>query len=438
MKHWFKDQHFRSLLKNSGYLAASRIVAAIAGLATLALAGRGLGVATFGVLILIHSYIQAASGLTKFNSWQVVVRFGAPALEQGDAATFRRATGFAVALDLASGLVSMAAAMLLLPLLADWFGIPAKMLHYALLYCLLLPTMGAGAPSGVLRTVDRFDLISWQGTITPQLRAGLAFLAWWQGWPLPAYLLIWFVSEFAGGLVLWWLAWRELRRRGLKGSLRPRFSAVGLDKGWQFAVSVNLNTSLNTAWGPLARLFVGALLTPAAGGLYRVASALADAAQKPTEFLSKAFYPEVARLDPSSKTPWRLMLRATAVSTAVGLLMCLIAILFGRFLLSQLFGAEFAGAYGVLVVLLGAPLLAMVSFPIPPMLYAIGRTNAPLLANLAGALIYVAAIFPLTARFGLIGAGLAFLAGRAMTVIGMSVALWREHRRLRGTVIPAA
>ena len=91
MKHWFKDQHFRSLLKNSGYLAGSRIVAAIAGLATLALAGRGLGVATFGVLILIHSYVQAASGLSKFNSWQVVVRFGAPALEAADSETFRRA-----------------------------------------------------------------------------------------------------------------------------------------------------------------------------------------------------------------------------------------------------------------------------------------------------------------------------------------------------------
>jgi hypothetical protein len=28
MKHWFKDQHFRSLLKNTSYLAISRAVAA--------------------------------------------------------------------------------------------------------------------------------------------------------------------------------------------------------------------------------------------------------------------------------------------------------------------------------------------------------------------------------------------------------------------------
>ena len=47
MRHWFKDTHFRSLLKNSSYLAVSKIVAGLAGVATLAFAGRGLGLAMF-------------------------------------------------------------------------------------------------------------------------------------------------------------------------------------------------------------------------------------------------------------------------------------------------------------------------------------------------------------------------------------------------------
>ena len=44
MRHWFKDRHFRSLLKNSGYLAVSRVVAGIASVATIALAAHALGV----------------------------------------------------------------------------------------------------------------------------------------------------------------------------------------------------------------------------------------------------------------------------------------------------------------------------------------------------------------------------------------------------------
>jgi peptidoglycan/LPS O-acetylase OafA/YrhL len=89
MRHWFKDRHFRSMLKNSGYLAASRAVAAVCSLATLALAGRGLGLLLFGTLILITSYAKAASGIAKFQSWHLIVRYGGQGLAAGDPDQFK-------------------------------------------------------------------------------------------------------------------------------------------------------------------------------------------------------------------------------------------------------------------------------------------------------------------------------------------------------------
>ena len=61
MKHWFKDQNLRSLLKNSSYLGMSKGVGAVFGLATLAFPARGLGLVLFGTLILISSYAKAVS-----------------------------------------------------------------------------------------------------------------------------------------------------------------------------------------------------------------------------------------------------------------------------------------------------------------------------------------------------------------------------------------
>jgi len=124
MRHWFKDQHMRSLLKNSSYLGASRAVAAVASLITLAFTGRALGVEMFGLLILIHSYVEAASSLTKFQSWQLVVRYGGDILVSGDPEDFRTATNFALGLDIASGVLGMVLAMILLPFIGHWFGIP--------------------------------------------------------------------------------------------------------------------------------------------------------------------------------------------------------------------------------------------------------------------------------------------------------------------------
>lgn len=431
MKHWFDDHSFRSLVRNSSYLAISRAVAGVAVLATLALAGRGLGVALFGLLVLIHSYAQAASGITKFQSWQLVVRYGGPALAGGDPLAFQRATGFAFALDVTSGIIGMVAAMLLLPLLAGWFGIPPAYLPLAIVYCALLPTMAAAAPSGVLRALDRFDLLSWQGTFQPISRALLTLIAWQLALPFPAYVAIWFITDLAGDLFLWFLAIRELHRRGLLGGIRPTFSARGLPQVWRFAINVNLTASLNAAWGPAARLLIGALLSPAAAGLYRIALSLADTAQRPTDLLGKAFYPEVMRLDPATRQPWLLMLRGMALSTLLGLAGCLIVGLLGRQLLGLIFGAEFVAAYPVLVVLIGAPLLAMIAFPMAPMLYALDRANLPLVGSAVGALAYLAAIFPLATHFGLIGAGAAFVLGKAVVVVIMAVALRREYRGLR-------
>lgn len=430
MKNWFQDRTLRSLMKNSSYLAISKGVAAVGGIVTVAFAGRALGLVAFGLLILVHSYAQAASGLAKFNSWQVVVRYGGPALREGDHAHFKQAVGFAVGLDLFSGLVTMVLAMALLPVVGGWFGLPDNLLLPALLYCLILPTMGAGAASGVLRVFDRFDLLSWQGTFQPNLRALLALIAWLQGWGFIPFLIIWFVTDILGDLLLWFMAVRELRRRELLSGIRPTLKSGSLDRGWSFALSVNLNQSFSVVWGPIARLIVGAILTPAAAGLYRVASSIADAAQRPTDFLNKAFYPEVMRMDQKTKHPWRLMMRTMVISVAVSAIALLAVVLGGNWLLGTVFGPQFLPAYQVMLVLLGAPLIAMISFPIPAMLHAIGKVNVPLYSNFVGAIVYFLALFPLTHMFGLIGAGAAFVLGRLVMTIVMAESLRRARRAI--------
>ena len=99
MRHWFKDQHFQSVLKNTSYLAVSKGIAGLAGLAVLAFAGRSLGVLQLGILILIVSYAKAASGLSKFQSWQLVVRYSGQVLAKGDTTQFKEGVGFALGLD---------------------------------------------------------------------------------------------------------------------------------------------------------------------------------------------------------------------------------------------------------------------------------------------------------------------------------------------------
>ena len=431
MKHWFKDQHFRSLLKNSSYLASSRAVAALCSIATLAFAGRGLGLMLFGSLTLITSYARAASGLSKFQSWQLIVRHGGQALAGDGAEEFKASTGFVFALDVVSGVLGMFAAVLLLPLIGGWFGFGPDQLWLAMLYCMVLPTMGAATPTGVLRALDRFDLISSQGTISPISRAILAGVAFVTHAPFAAYVAIWFVTDVVADLFLWWLAWRELKRRGLLKGIRPTLKPTSLPGAWRFAININLTTSVITAWGAIARLIVGGLLGPAGAALFRVGSSLADSAQKPADLLANAFYPEVARMDVKTKKPWKLMLRSTAMAGAIALIGVAILVLVGEPLIRLLFGKDFLGAYPVMLVLILIPLLGIVSFPLSPMLYAVDRPDGPLKARLIGVGLYFAIVAPLSLRFGVMGAAGAYVIGYAAMVGSLVFLVQAAYRRIR-------
>jgi O-antigen/teichoic acid export membrane protein len=431
MRHWFKDKHFKSLLKNSGYLAVSKTVAAVAALATLAFAGRSLGVMMLGMLILIHSYAKAASGISKFQSWQLIVRYGGQVLSAGQADEFKTSTGFAVALDTISGLAGMILAILLIPLIGNWFGITDEYLVLTMIYCTLLPIMGAATPVGVLRALDRFDLLSWQSSAHPIVRALLVWWAWMTQAPFETFVAIWFVTELGGELFLWFLAWRELKRRDLLKGIRPTLRPDTLPGAWRFAIQVNLTGSLTAAWGPIARLVIGGLVGPAGAAVYRIAASLADAAQRPADFLAKAYYPEVVRMDLATSKPWKLMLRGTVLATAAGVVAVLVLIAGGRWLIDILFGTDFLPAYPVLLVLIVAPLLAMISFPLPPMLYALDRPDAPLKARLVATILYFAIVAPLCWRFDVIGAAIAFVLANAVMVLILMLQVRREYRRVR-------
>jgi O-antigen/teichoic acid export membrane protein len=431
MKHWFKDQHFRSLLKNTSYLAVSRVVAAICGLATLAMAGRSLGVILLGTLILITSYAKAASGIAKFQSWQLVVRYGGRGVANDDPEDFKTVTGFALTLDVLSGVAGMIVAALLLPLVGPWVGISDQYLWLAMLYCTLLPTMGAATPNGVLRVLDRFDLISWAGTATPIARAILVAIAFAAGASFPVYVGIWYVTELGGDLYTWYLSWREMRRHGLLKGITPTLRPASLPGAWKFAINVNLAASVQTVWGPIARLVVGGLLGPAGAALFRVASSLADSAQKPADLLGRAFYPEIVRMDLSSRKPWKLMFRGTALVGVVAVVAIGLLLLGGKPLVALLFGKAFTGAYAPLVILMAIPLLGIISFPLSPMLYAFGHSSGPLKAKLLGSVVFFALIAPLSWAFDIVGAAIALVLGNAVNVLVMLALLRPEYRRLR-------
>lgn len=421
MRRWFADGAFRAVMRNASYLGAAKAMGAPLGLIALAAAGRGLTPELFGVLMVVHAYALGAGTIVKFQTWQLIIRYGAPALLRDDRAFACDAIRFAMGLDLLSASVGMVGAMALLTLIGAKLGLDGDMMTLALIYCTLIPTMSAATPTGVLRLLDRFDLIGIQQIVTPVIRASGAIISYFWGFGFTGFVATWYIGDLVGDLVLWGLAARELRRHDMLAALRPGLlkTAHRLPGAWGFAWTTNFAHSLYAAWGPISNLVVASVLGPAAAGLYKIASSLINSAKKPADLVNRSFFPEVMRLDPASKLPWRLGLRVGIIAGLVALVIVLAVAVGGRALIGLAFGQNYIDAFDLMQVMTWSLVISMATFPLESLLYMVGRQRASLVARTTATVLYLLILYAFSHMFGLIGVGFAFLLGNLLMAIFM-------------------
>ncbi|MEE8662282.1 MAG: lipopolysaccharide biosynthesis protein [Acetobacter sp.] len=435
MKAWFSDGVFRSVLRNASYLGSGKLGGTVLSLIALSCAGRGMSTALFGTLVVINAYAAGVSNLVKFQTWQFIVRFGAPALVRNENAMFCDIISFSFALDLASGAFGLIVGMVLLPFLSHRVGIDDSSFALAMFYCTLIPIMTAATPTGVLRTLDRFDSIAVQQMVTPLLNAIGSLFTFVMGYGFVGFVVSWYVSELIGDLFLWVVAARELRRQGFHNAMRPGlFAPARRIKGaWNFVWTTNFAHSIWSAWGSLSNVIVGAMLGPTDAGLFKIASTFFTSASKPADLMAKSFYPEVMRLDPTSNKPWLLALRSSLMAVGIGLIVLLVIFVGGRPLISLVFGHRYLEAFSLLQIMTVALLVSMAGFPMESLLYMSSKQKSALIAEGSAALAYGVVLVIFIHFFGLLGSGFAYVAGMCMKALFSFIptfSAWRHRHTL--------
>src|SRR3546814_2067390 len=75
--------------RSAGVLLLGKTTEGLFAIVYTALAARALGLEAFGALVLLHGFIMAVADLARFQSWQIVLRYGAQALNAGDTSRFQ-------------------------------------------------------------------------------------------------------------------------------------------------------------------------------------------------------------------------------------------------------------------------------------------------------------------------------------------------------------
>lgn len=430
------DGLYRRVFKNSAMLTAGKLYTALAGLVYLALATRALGAHNFGVLILIHAYAAAIRDLITLKTSQCVVRYGALCLENNAREDFQKLVKFTMLLDLGFCAAGAAVGMLAVPLVGPWFGVTPELVPAATIYCLMILFNFKTTSLGLLRLFDRFDLIALMLMLVPTIRlagAGIAFL-YYQN--VSAFLFFWFSAGALQCFATVWFGWREFSRRGLskdmnlslKHLIRPHEGILS------FIWASHINKTLLTSSVHIATLIVGAMLGPAGAGLFKIAQESAAVLIKPAQLFTETVYPEMTKIAVTKQFNrlWNVIRHSALVGGAIAGFILLLVFLVGQSLLGLFFGAEYVNAYDILVLLMIGAAITMTSFALEPALFSIGRPEVSMYIRVFTTILHITALVLLLPEIGLVGAGIAAIAGSLMTAL---LLLFYSNRLIRNSAV---
>jgi O-antigen/teichoic acid export membrane protein len=278
------------------------------------------------------------------------------------------------------------------------------------------------APTGIVRALDRFDIATYVESVVPAGRLVAAVVILLVGPTLVRFLMAWAAIDLLEAALYWIMARRlcpEAVRlsylRGWRQALRENSRITRFF--WVTYAGATLDAGLKQ--GPL--LTVGYFVGTSSAGLFRLARQLAQSLGKLAGLLTRAVYAEINRARVASEAHEfrRLAYRTSLLAGAGGVIVVLLALLFGGTLMDLLGGDAFEGGGALLVPLaIGASFdLAAVAFE--PVLHATGHPHYSLTARFLAVLAAALALLVWVQVYGVDGFAWAVALGGAVGYLAL-------------------
>lgn len=427
------------ILANTAWLLGGKGFGGLCGLAYLAILTRSLGLKDFGHFSLIFGTAQALIAIAGFQTWRVVVRYGAPHVYEKDWAKFGRLGMLCGVLDAVGAVAGCAIAFVVIYGFAGVLDLNPNYIDTAFYFSCAMVWAVVSAPTGMVRALHRFDMAVYVEAVVPLGRLIAAIAIWWTGPSVGRFLFAWAAIDLIEAACYWamarWLCPQAVRFAHLKQWRLALDENQGIERFFMITYAgATLDAVMRN--GPL--LAVGGLVSTKAAGLYRLASQLTQAMSKLSTLLTRSVYTEVARARVSSAAAeFRKLAVQTSLGAGVaGAIIVGIALIAGRQLLALVAGEDFEGGAVILVPLAIAASFELASVAFEPVLHSTGRARYALLGRMLSVAVLCAAMYFLVG-LGTAGIAWAVAAGSAAGYLAMGAMALRTLQRIEDGEEPA-
>jgi len=429
LRTWGKDIVLKKVIGNSAYLFGSQVISAVLSILTANL----LGVASFGELGVVVSFVTNINRLLSFRMGDFVVRYVGGFLVEDKRKEAAAVIKFAALVEVLTSLL----AYVVLILLAGWGAAnfakdPTTKPLFMIYGIAILGNLMAETAMGVLHVTGHFRSQALLNLFQSLLTAGLLIAVFVGQGGIYAVMLVYLVGKMVLGigpvlLALHWLP-RSLGRGWWRTPMRDNLPER--KPMLRFAFNSNLSGTVTILARDSEVLWISYFFDTTVAGYFKVALAVINLVVMPiTPFISTTF-PEMTRH--VAKKQWnqlkQLLKRVTAISgvwtgaVAAGLLLVGRQLLFSPWTLFgreiYIYKAGYAPAYSVLLILLIGFGAANIFFWDRSLLLSFGRAELPLRVSFLAMVAKVSLAFLLVPTLGYLAEAALF---SAYFVISVSV-----------------
>lgn len=427
LKNLFKGHLIKRLIKNSAILLSGNLLASLFGLISIALTARALGPETFGIIVLINTYVKIIDKLVNFQSWRALIKFGTDALEKNDHDDFIGLIKFGFIVDVSSAILGTSIGVLGVYFVGLWKEWDNGLIIIAALYCLIIMFRLSGTPTAILRIFDKFKIFAVRSVVAAILKVVCVATAFLLGKGFVVFIAIWAFVDIFGQLLLLHAGWQELKRQKITGISGHNIKKTNqkYPEFLKYIWATNIDSSISIG-RELDVFIIGSVLSLEAVGLYKIAQQIGSVFMRVIDPMYAAIYPELSKLIASGNVMEfvRLMKRSSIILGFIMLLPFCVFIIWGDQLIILFFGVKYHYTYLPAIYFISAMIVWAFAQPLAPGILSLGKPQVNLIIHLVTTIIYIFLLYFLTKYFNITGAGIAYLLFYIIWSISMFVALF--------------
>jgi O-antigen/teichoic acid export membrane protein len=418
-----EDALFQRVVRNSSYLFGSNTISAMLNVVQGIFVVRLLGDAGYGLFTIITDFASNTNRLLSFRMSEVVVKYVGEALTQENK---ERAAALVKGIGLTEAVTSLLAYLVLL-MLSAWgartFADNASVVYLFRFYGLfLLANLIYETSVGVLQATDKFKRVALANFYQSIVTTLLIIFAFVLGLGILGILTAYLIGKAVAAIMIVVFAVRELNNKLGKAWIGAPLSLITDWKSiLRFALSTNLNGTVNLFARDNLRLYLAAFLPDAQIGYFKLASHLVNLVMLPMEPFIWPTYAEITRT--VAQRQWQATRRLLKQVSSIGGAWTVLAggglVALGWWIIPFLYGPEMAPAYLCLVILLIGYAFANVLNWNRPLLLALGHPAYPLMVAAVVGAVEVALIFTLVPRGNFLTAAAIFSGYLAVSISWM-------------------